>query len=270
MLDFVPEYMRKVIDTHDKMSERFLQLEQAGVTKEFFSCSEEDEAFYLSRAHTVIARTDHEREWFSSLVPSKEVLTVAHFDEPRFLEFESFPNERPIRFGILASENEVNKTIVENFLRVLLEVSSGSGRATPIFVEIAGSVNKLVSKELLKQVAAEAALEITFSGFIFDLDEFYSRIDCLLSPVNVGTGINVKSVEAIQRGVPLISTRLGSKGISTKEPLHGLDNVELLVAKIQTMKSSELEALALTSREIAIGFYEQHFDTLSKVIQGRL
>lgn len=266
MLDYVPEYMTKVIDTHDKMSDRFLQLEELGIPLEFFSCPPEDEALYLSRADVIVARTDTERNWFSSLVPNKEVVTVAHFDEPQFVGRAAESHQMPMRYGILASDNEVNKAIVDNFLKELILFTKSSSPQKRVAIEIAGNVKSLFTDHYLTQLSSEEGVNVSFTGFVESLEDFYSRIDCLISPVHAGTGMNVKSIEAIQRGVALLSTLMGSKGISTGEPLHQMHDVRTLVEKLHILNSTDIERLSLKSQEIALISYQTNFEALTNVI----
>jgi len=50
LLDFVPSHMLKVIDTHDKMADRYDMLRANGQPLEFFSCTEAEEGAYLRHA----------------------------------------------------------------------------------------------------------------------------------------------------------------------------------------------------------------------------
>ena len=64
LLEFVPSYVLKVIDTHDKMADRYEMLRSNGQPLEFFSCTSQEEGAYLRRADIVIARRDEEAHYF--------------------------------------------------------------------------------------------------------------------------------------------------------------------------------------------------------------
>src|SRR5262249_2582132 len=50
LLEFVPSYVLKVIDTHDKMGDRYEMLRKNDQPLEFFSCTPQEEGDYLRRA----------------------------------------------------------------------------------------------------------------------------------------------------------------------------------------------------------------------------
>ena len=67
----------------------------------------------------------------------------------------------------------------------------------------------------------------------------------------MGTGINVKTVQAMAYGMPLVTTTLGSKGIETNEPMHNYPDVESLVRGLLSVSRSpqQLNSLASLSKE---------------------
>ncbi len=48
----------------------------------------------------------------------------------------------------------------------------------------------------------------------------------------MGTGINVKTVQAMAFGMPLVTTKVGIKGIETEEPLHNHVSLDTLVKSL--------------------------------------
>ncbi len=55
--------------------------------------------------------------------------------------------------------------------------------------------------------------DIIFKGFVPSLDELYSNIRVLAVSLRIATGIRVKILESMARGVPVVSTRIGCEGI---------------------------------------------------------
>jgi O-antigen biosynthesis protein len=53
-----------------------------------------------------------------------------------------------------------------------------------------------------------------FVGGLRDLAQFYNRIRLAISPTRFGAGVKLKTVEAIQYGVPIVSTSEGAAGLS--------------------------------------------------------
>ena len=50
-------------------------------------------------------------------------------------------------------------------------------------------------------------------GFVEDPETLWSRIDIALCPVKSGGGVNIKLVEAFARGVPVLTTSFGTRGL---------------------------------------------------------
>ena len=64
---------------------------------------------------------------------------------------------------------------------------------------------------------------LLFEGFVTNLPALYDRTRVVISPIRFGSGVKVKTVQALQYGVPLVSTSCGSEGIDT----YGLDAIAI-------------------------------------------
>ena len=64
---------------------------------------------------------------------------------------------------------------------------------------------------------------VPFEGHIPDLASFYGSARVVISPVRFGSGVKIKTVEALQFGLPVVSTTVGAEGID----LHGVKAVEI-------------------------------------------
>jgi glycosyltransferase involved in cell wall biosynthesis len=51
-------------------------------------------------------------------------------------------------------------------------------------------------------------------GPVDRLEDFYSQVDLAINPVQFGTGLKIKNVEALAYGKPLVSTASGAAGMS--------------------------------------------------------
>lgn len=57
-------------------------------------------------------------------------------------------------------------------------------------------------------------------GFVDDLSPWYSRADIALNPMSTGAGTNTKMVEYFSKGIPVISTAFGARGIPAVNGVH--------------------------------------------------
>ena len=246
LLEFVPDHVLKVIDTHDKMGDRYEMLRKNGQPLEFFSCSPEQEGAYLRRADVVVARRAEEAEYFNSVSQRQTAIVIPHFEEPRFQQrrFEALRN-----VGLVASANRINLAIMLDFVQAVARATADG--KVPFQVHIAGQVRDMIRDLPSADQAAFAKDWITLHGFVPDIADFYAQMDLIVSPVTMGTGINVKTVQAMAFGMPLLTTAWGCKGIETGDPMHGFATLEHLVAALLDLPAapSELDRLAKMSRD---------------------
>lgn len=261
MLDYIPSYILRVIDTHDKMGGRYEMLQQRGLPLEFFSCTPEEEGAYLRRADVVVARRQEEADYFDSVSGAGSAIVVPHFEAPHFVR-RAFTDLRQV--GIVASANRINLEIVRDCLQSI-DRQVGTGHC-PFLVLVAGQVKALIPTLPAHEAALFDRPWVRLLGFVEDIQEFYESVDVVISPVTMGTGINVKTVQAIAYGMPLLTTEWGSKGVDTSEPLHKLASLDDLVRTLLQLveRPAELERLAAVSR----GLYQQFFDTSVTALQA--
>jgi GT2 family glycosyltransferase/glycosyltransferase involved in cell wall biosynthesis len=263
ILEFVPDYVLKVIDTHDKMSNRYGMLRAKGLRQEFFSCTPEEEASYLRRADVVVARRKEEATYFDAVTGRKSAVTLSHVEEPKFVRKDF---DRVKNVGIVASANQLNLHMVQECLetidRRLRQAESNFN------IHVAGQVKDMISQLPDKQAAVFRRPWVQLHGFVPDIQHFYQELDMVLSPVTMGTGINVKTVEAMVFGMPLLTTLCGSKGIETEHPMHRHADLEALTDSLFALSAdpAELERLATLSRKRYQRFYLDNTEALKDLL----
>jgi glycosyltransferase involved in cell wall biosynthesis len=67
---------------------------------------------------------------------------------------------------------------------------------------------------------------VRFTGHISDLDVFYNQIRVAISPTRYGAGVKLKTVEAIQYGVPVVATNeaVGGFDAAMREAVWSTDD----------------------------------------------
>jgi GT2 family glycosyltransferase/glycosyltransferase involved in cell wall biosynthesis len=261
LLEYVPAHVLTVIDTHDKMGNRFDMLRANGIPLEFFSCSPEEEGAYLRRADIVFARQAREAEYFGS-VSGKPVVVVPHLTPPRFAYT---PGDTLRDVGLVASPNRINFGIVKE---CIVEIERrAAGKTPPFTFNVAGQVKEMVDRLTPEEAEIFHRPWVRMHGFVPDIAAFYGAMDLMLSPVMVGTGINVKTVEAMAFGMPLLTTIIGGKGIETNESMHAHPDVASLVNSLFSLadRPAELVRLAAVSRARYEAFYKDGLDALKSV-----
>lgn len=256
LLEFVPSYVLKVIDTHDKMGNRYEMLKKNGQPLEFFSCTPEEEGTYLQRADLIIARREQESRYFNEVTSSEKSIVIPHVEAPRFL-YRDFNKLNKV--GIVASANRVNLALVKDCLEKIDQRLSNTNGSCRFQIHIAGQIKEMAERLPAKDAALFNRPWVKMLGYVEDIGDFYRDMDLILSPVTMGTGINVKTVQAMAYGMPLLTTECGSKGIETNDPHHMHKDLVSLVGDLLSLseRPEQLKPLAELSRKRYFEFYEK-------------
>lgn len=251
-LELLPDCFNKIIDTHDQMSSRFEKLKSKGLPLEFFSCSPQQEGRYLRRADVVISRTAKEALVFNEEMGQEKAVVVPHLEVPKEMN-KKFDNLS--RIGIVASSNIVNLYAVTDFLRQFI----GIGLDKSLEVIIAGEVRNLIPRLSPEEQEFCKNPSVKFIGFVKDIKDFYMEVDCVVSPITFGTGINVKTVEALSYGVPIFSTKNGMKGVGSSLREHSFDSIEDLCGCLKEYRLNKKSLSNLSEK--SIDCYREYFHT---------
>lgn len=60
---------------------------------------------------------------------------------------------------------------------------------------------------------AEGNKNITITGYVSDVNEYYELCHYMIVPLFIGSGLRVKIIEAFSHGMPVVSTSIGAEGI---------------------------------------------------------
>lgn len=169
----------------------------------FFSPDEERQM--LLQADIVLAIQYVEANYLSSLLPERPVLTVGiDFEMPTDPGLPSMADEL---IGIIGSDNEANWEGLQCFLLHSWPlILAGNPNARLV---VAGKLGKKLSVQHATQLPAGVITE----GWVKDLGDFYRSLRFVLNPVLRGTGLKIKTVEALAHGRPVVSFPVGLEGI---------------------------------------------------------
>jgi glycosyltransferase involved in cell wall biosynthesis len=82
-----------------------------------------------------------------------------------------------------------------------------------VWEEHPGVVLRLVGAEPGDDVRALAGPRVEVTGFVADLEAVLDGARVAVAPVRHGAGLKIKSVEAMARGLPVVTTPLGAEGL---------------------------------------------------------
>lgn len=219
VLDVLPEQTYKVIDTHDVFGDRHIVAKEAGLEPVWFYTTKELEAYALERADLVLAIQDEEKNYFESITETP--VAVMGYCVP----FQPLVNQsrEKIVIGYIGSGNPFN---VES-----LRVFQDAVMANPALMQqfsflLGGTVCKVFSpmNEIFDVV-----------GLVDDLDEFYRLIDIAINPMVGGTGLKIKSLEALSYGKALLATEDAMVGINGMDSFHNFVSVPDMVEALREL-----------------------------------
>ncbi|MBL8467685.1 glycosyltransferase [Methyloversatilis discipulorum] len=198
-LDFlrlaVPEGVRLVMDTHDLVSDNAASRARAGVAVEEALDFERELGFLRHYDRVLLIQPDdHARV---AAVLGERALCVPH---PVVLPAQPVrPDSRVI--GYAASQWIANRHGLQWFIDDVWPALSAE-RAE---LQVAGHIAALLPQPLPHGIRAR--------GFVPDIEALWSGVDVAINPVRWGSGLKIKTVEALAAGLPLVTTREGARGL---------------------------------------------------------
>ena len=194
---FGPEVLR-VLDTHDRFGLRHRHYLDAGMKPQWFSTTLAEEERGFRRADYVLAIQPTEARDFAARLAGApaRVLQVGHLID---IGGPVTPADRPAAVFV-GSSNPLNAMGARYFIeRVLPRVRQQRPNAELL---LAGGVCDAIAD----------APGVVKLGFVPDLRDAFAAAGVFVNPVLAGTGINIKLLDAMAAGMPIVSTTSGARG----------------------------------------------------------
>lgn len=199
-----PESAIRVLDTHDSFADRHRAYLASGISDFWISLRAQDENAGFRRADLVLAIQEEEAQRFHDQLAADaeganpEVTVVSHLMLQSRSPVDSSVDDAAL---FVASDNAANRHALDSFLRDVLPLVV---REIPHFdLRLAGSICAHVRD----------APNLTRLGWIDDVNAAFAQAPLSINPLLVGTGINIKLLEAMAAGVPTVSTATGTRGL---------------------------------------------------------
>jgi len=185
-----------VVDTIDVFSSYHEKVGAFGVSG--WQVRPEDEARRLARAQVLVAIQPEEARELGNLAPGHEVVTAGvDFDVVERCDWPA----KPVVFCV-GSDNARNLLGLRDFLKFAWPEIR---RAVPdVRLAVAGSIGAAVPDYLQ---------DVDVLGPVDDLDPLYRRARVVVNPTVAGTGLKIKTVEALSRLRPIVTWPNGVDGL---------------------------------------------------------
>lgn len=208
----LPEFNQalRIIDAHDIFSNKEAAINQYGIKNYPLNLTKAQERKLLERSEVVLAIQRAEQNEMIRLLPERKVI-LASFDVN--IHEADFARMVPNRVLIVASGNEFNVRGAQDFLDYIW----------PLIREINPAAHLHVVGRICSQVSSDDAT-VSLLGFVENLEGQYEEAAVVVNPCRVGTGLKIKTIEALAWGKAHVAWPSGVDG------LHELGDVPVMVA----------------------------------------
>lgn len=192
----------KILDCHDVFTDRNALLHEAQLDPEDFwiSLNQADERRGLRRSDVILGIQERESSYFQRLTHGRRVVrTVGHILPSDPLPFVA--DQAPV-VGYLASANPLNRVGLRWFLEEVwpqVKARGGAGRLV-----VAGGICG----------AMPFPEEVQRLGIVPSPREIYQQALFMINPMRSGTGLKIKTIEAMAHGRAIVTTPAGVEGMA--------------------------------------------------------
>lgn len=248
----------KVIDTHDLFGDRAEKFHAIGREPEWYYTSVEEERRGLDRGDLIVAIQHEEADELITRT-SREVFEVGFLSHPFPSQRRQRAGESSVRVGYIGSGNPFNASSVLALCDLMAQ------RSWPADVEfvVAGSIC-----DVLRTIPGQP---FKLLGRVDDLDDFYAELDLAINPMMGGTGLKIKTIEALAHGGGMIGTRSAFAGIPTDLPEQSSETLEEFVDHLAKAVVSRDRLNAIRTHSIeTFARYIQHQSANFDALYGRI
>ncbi len=192
----------KALYTHDVFTNRN---EKLGVKDAWYSYPQEEEAKGIARFAEVLSIQDEESEWFRKLAPNSDVRTV--YSSFSFVD-QPVTAKKNILF--FSGGGKLNKDGIDRFIREVWPVLKKHDDELRLL--LGGSICDTFKDEVLPE-------DIILKGRFDNPDDFYALGDICINPVYNGSGLKIKTFEALAHGKVTIVDPHSALGVYRPESI---------------------------------------------------
>lgn len=249
--------VRRLLDTHDVFSDRYRLYRTHGQANEFFSTGRRDEAKALDRADVVLAIQESDATHFRALT-DRPVTVVGHLAPVVARAPATAPKAPALLF--VGGPMGINVHGLSWFMDQVLPAVRR--RVPDAELWLAGGIGDRIGRS----VAGVRRL-----GFVEDLAEVYRRAAVVINPQRFGTGLSIKSVDALLHGRPLVTTASGARGLEdgANAAFRQVDSAEEFGDALVQLLDDPSRAAALAGRaaEFAHAYHQRNVQALADAVR---
>jgi hypothetical protein len=257
---FSPETI-KILDIHDCLSHRYrLFIEQGEKPVAWYSLRPDDDKVAAQKADILWAITEKERDYYRQLTDNRNVVTVRHLEE--YIPISASPENRNIL--MIGSDNKLNIDGLKWFLSYVW----------PGVMEKVNEAKLVVAGSICNRKERFGGNNVDFFGSYEYDEEIYSKAGICINPMQTGTGLKIKTLEALARDKVVVSTTAGASGL-TDLAGHGLichDDPEMWIKELCRLLLSQdkIDQAKKGLKEAISDIYNQNLSVIKESINHNL
>ncbi len=257
VLESVPSPVLKLIDTLDVFADRYRLYREHGQAGEFFSTGREGEKRALDRADAVLAIQEWDASHFRSLSRTP-VAVVGHLAPVADATPGRAAPGAPVMLFV-GGPMGINAYGVAWFIE----------RVLPAVRQQVPDAELWLVGGICRRIRG-AAPGVRRFGFVEGVGEMYRRSAVVVNPQPFGTGLSIKSVDALRHGRPLVTTASGARGLEEASGAAFLQapSAEVFVdLLVELLRDPDRRAgLADRAAEFARCYHQRNLQALAEVV----
>ncbi len=259
LFESMPGTVRKLIDTHDVFSDRYRLYRAHGQANEFFSTGPTDEGKALDRADAVLAIQEWDANHFRSLT-ARPVVVVGHLGRVEAPAPADATARAPAMLFV-GGPMGINVHGVTWFIDRVLPMVRRQVPDAELW--LVGGIGERIG---------HAVPGVRRFGFVDALGDVYRSAAVVINPQQFGTGLSIKSVDALLHGRPLVTTASGARGLEAGAgaAFRQAESAEEFGAMLVELlrDPAEAAALALRATEFARDYHRRNLQALADVVSA--
>jgi glycosyltransferase involved in cell wall biosynthesis len=201
-------------------------------------------------------------------IESSKFLETFHFGDERLLELPDieFETTEKALLHVGALDWEPNADGLIWFMESAWSLLKRQHPSLKLYV-----VGKNPTRKL--QALAIRMKDVVLTGFVENLEEYYTRCRVFIAPLRFGSGMKVKIINAMYRGIPSATTPIGAEGLEAGDGRHLMiaDDLRKMVEDINVLLTQKetWKHLRDNSRSLAKDKYrwERVYATVAEALQ---
>ena len=196
----LPSHILTLLDTIDLQHKRVAQFESRDLNG-VHAITREEEAQSMLGFDAILAIQKEEAAELRDMCPGHTVITVGTSSPPPPRREVA---ERPDALFYVGGANAANIDGLRHFL----------DHCWPRVRAARPAAELRVCGHIYQAFLSEQYAGVNFLGHVDDVEQEYAQATVVINPIWVGTGLKIKTVEALARAKPLVTTRKGIEGMS--------------------------------------------------------